>query len=76
MAGRSRLSTLPFTLSGGPERVHTRPAPLLGEHNAELLGELGLTPDEIARLEVDGVIGHALGHGPLTAPRRRPSLPP
>jgi len=60
VAGRSRLSTLPFSLSRGPERVHTRPAPLLGEHNAELLGELGLTPDEIARLEVDGVIGRAL----------------
>jgi crotonobetainyl-CoA:carnitine CoA-transferase CaiB-like acyl-CoA transferase len=60
VAGRSRLSTLPFTLSGGPERVHTRPAPLLGEYNDELLGELGLTRDEIDQLEADGVIGRAL----------------
>ena len=60
VAGRSRLSTLPFTLSGGPERVHTRPAPLLGEHNDELLAELGLSPEEIEQLEADGVIGRAL----------------
>jgi len=64
VAGRSRLSTLPFTLSGGPERVHARPAPLLGEHNEELLGELGLTPEEIEQLEADGVIGRTLRNLP------------
>jgi crotonobetainyl-CoA:carnitine CoA-transferase CaiB-like acyl-CoA transferase len=52
-------STLPVTLSNGPEHFHRRPAPLLGEHNHELLGELGLTSDEIAALEDDGVIGTA-----------------
>jgi crotonobetainyl-CoA:carnitine CoA-transferase CaiB-like acyl-CoA transferase len=30
---------------------------LLGEHNAELLGELGLTEAELKDLEIDGVIG-------------------
>lgn len=50
-------STLPFRSSRGPERVHTAPAPLLGQHNHEVLGELGLTQDEIAQLEADGVIG-------------------
>ncbi|HLN05013.1 MAG TPA: CoA transferase, partial [Acidimicrobiales bacterium] len=37
--GRSRYSTLPIRFSGGPERLHHRHAPLLGEHNDELLGE-------------------------------------
>ncbi|MDT5327836.1 MAG: hypothetical protein QOF25_4988 [Mycobacterium sp.] len=52
-------STLPVTLSNGPEHFHRQAAPLLGEHNHELLGELGLTSDEIAALEEDGVIGTA-----------------
>jgi crotonobetainyl-CoA:carnitine CoA-transferase CaiB-like acyl-CoA transferase len=52
-------STLPFRSSRGPERVHTTPAPLLGQHNRDLLGELGLAEDEIVRLEADGIIGTA-----------------
>jgi len=52
-------STLPFRLSQAPDRVHVRPAPLLGEHNRELLAELGLSDDEIDDLEADGVIGSA-----------------
>ena len=39
--------------------IHTQPAPLLGQHNHELLAELGLTAAEIADLEADGVIGRA-----------------
>jgi len=57
--GRARLSTVPMRSPGGPERVHTRPAPLLGQHNHELLGELGLSASEIADLEADGIIGQA-----------------
>jgi crotonobetainyl-CoA:carnitine CoA-transferase CaiB-like acyl-CoA transferase len=56
---RTPHSTLPFKLSGGPDRVHVQPAPLLGQHNHELLSELGLTDDEIAELEDHGVIGRA-----------------
>lgn len=52
-------STLPFRSSRGPDRVHTRPAPLLGEHNRDLLHELGLAEQDIVRLEADGVIGTA-----------------
>jgi crotonobetainyl-CoA:carnitine CoA-transferase CaiB-like acyl-CoA transferase len=52
-----RCSTLPMRFSGGPDRLHLRHAPLLGEHNAELLGELGLSSSEIDALEADGVIG-------------------
>jgi crotonobetainyl-CoA:carnitine CoA-transferase CaiB-like acyl-CoA transferase len=46
-------------LSGGPQRFHRRHAPLLGEHNRELLTELGLTDAEIDELEAEGVIGRA-----------------
>jgi crotonobetainyl-CoA:carnitine CoA-transferase CaiB-like acyl-CoA transferase len=56
---RTPYSTLPFKFSGGPDRVHVRPAPLLGQHNHELLSELGLTEEEIAELEDQGVIGTA-----------------
>ncbi len=64
---RTPHSTLPFTLSRGPERVHVEPAPLLGQHNHELLTELGLTADEIADLEARGVIGNAPAMGPSKA---------
>lgn len=53
-------STLPARFSGGPDRFHTRHAPLLGEHNRELLTALGLSAKEIDALEADGVIGCAL----------------
>jgi crotonobetainyl-CoA:carnitine CoA-transferase CaiB-like acyl-CoA transferase len=40
----------------GERILHRSPAPLLGEHSAEVLAELGLDADEIAALERDGVI--------------------
>jgi crotonobetainyl-CoA:carnitine CoA-transferase CaiB-like acyl-CoA transferase len=55
----TKHSTLPLKLSRGPDRVHARFAPLLGEHNRELLSELGLNDDEIAELEAAGVIGYS-----------------
>ncbi len=58
----TRHSTMPFRLSRGPDRVHRSPAPLLGQHNHEVLAELGLADDEIGRLEADGVIGTAPAH--------------
>ena len=55
--GAAWHSTLPMRFSSGAERFHRRRAPLLGEHNHELLAEVGLTDAEIADLEAAGVIG-------------------
>jgi len=56
---RTPHSTLPFTSSRGPDRVHVRPAPLLGQHNREVLSELGLSDEDIDELEAQGVIGNS-----------------
>ncbi|QZH60178.1 CoA transferase [Mycolicibacterium farcinogenes] len=56
-------STLPVSLANGPRALHRQPAPLLGEHNHELLTELGLSDGEIAALVEDGVIGTEPGVG-------------
>jgi len=61
--GNSRYSTLPIKFGRGPERWHTRHAPLLGEHNRELLGQLGLTSDDIDALAAEGIIGESLVSG-------------
>lgn len=42
-------------LSGTPGAIRL-PAPALGEHNAEVYGELGIGADELARLAEDGVV--------------------
>jgi crotonobetainyl-CoA:carnitine CoA-transferase CaiB-like acyl-CoA transferase len=45
--------------SRGPERIHRRHAPLLGEHTAEELGALGVSDEGLADLEARGVTGRA-----------------
>jgi crotonobetainyl-CoA:carnitine CoA-transferase CaiB-like acyl-CoA transferase len=43
----------------GHSRFITRPAPLLGQHNLEILcGEMGLTEEQVSVLLTQGVIGH------------------
>ena len=49
------ISATPFRMSLTPGEIHSR-APVLGEHNAAILGELGIGPDEIANLAADGII--------------------
>ena len=46
----------PVIVDGTPYRLR-RPAPSLGEHTDELLGELGRTAEDIASLRAKGVIG-------------------
>jgi crotonobetainyl-CoA:carnitine CoA-transferase CaiB-like acyl-CoA transferase len=55
----TKHSTLPFTSSRGPDRIHVQPAPLLGQHNHEVLSELGLSDKDIDELESQDVIGTA-----------------
>jgi crotonobetainyl-CoA:carnitine CoA-transferase CaiB-like acyl-CoA transferase len=52
-------STVPVRFSAGPKQFHHNPAPLLGQHNHELLAEIGLSDDEVTELEARGVIGRA-----------------
>ncbi len=56
--GRARMLDFPVKASATPARIR-RPAPLLGEHTAEVLGELGLPKAEIERLAAAGVIALA-----------------
>lgn len=54
--GRARYATMPMRFDSRSDPVHRRRAPLLGEHTAELLAEVGCTPEEIAELASDGVV--------------------
>jgi len=56
--GTLRMVDFPVRASATPARF-TRPAPLLGQHTAEVLGEFGVPAEEIERLAAAGAI--ALG---------------
>jgi len=56
--GRARMLAFPVRASATPSAIR-RPAPLLGEHTAEVLGELGLPKSEIDRLAAAGVVALA-----------------
>ena len=61
VVGTYRYPGWPMRLSGGPDRWYRRPAPLLGQHNQEVLRELlGLTDEELASLRSRAVIGDRL----------------
>jgi crotonobetainyl-CoA:carnitine CoA-transferase CaiB-like acyl-CoA transferase len=56
-----KMLTFPGRASGTPPRID-RPAPLLGQHTAQVLGERGLSREEIDRLAAAAVI--VLGEQP------------
>jgi crotonobetainyl-CoA:carnitine CoA-transferase CaiB-like acyl-CoA transferase len=53
--GTARMLGFPVRASATPAAIR-RPAPLLGEHTAEVLGEIGIAPPEIERLMAAGAI--------------------
>jgi crotonobetainyl-CoA:carnitine CoA-transferase CaiB-like acyl-CoA transferase len=59
VTGRQRMPGLPFAMSGVGPWIRT-PAPLLGQHNDEVLDDLGLAATERAALRQQGIIGEQL----------------
>ncbi len=58
VAGTHRIGAFPVRFARQPAARFARPAPLLGEHNGEVLGGLaGYGPDELAALAAAAVIG-------------------
>jgi len=58
VTGSDVLQAYPARLASGPETYNRVSAPLLGEHNHDILrGLLGLTDDQLQDLEAAGVIG-------------------
>ncbi|MDT3441898.1 CoA transferase [Pseudofrankia sp. BMG5.37] len=58
ITGGHLLQAYPARLASGPAMYNRTSAPLLGQHNTEILRDLlGLTDEQIKTLEADGVIG-------------------
>ena len=66
--GAVQMQGIPVKLSGTPAGFF-RPAPILGQHNNELLGGLGLSAQVIERQRAEGVIadGAARTHAAAAA---------
>ncbi|HLN17247.1 MAG TPA: CoA transferase [Acidimicrobiales bacterium] len=62
VTGPHEIPIMPFRLRGVPTWLR-RTSPTLGEHNDEVLGELGLDQEEIVRLVAEGVVGDRLVSG-------------
>lgn len=61
VAGHQLHYGYPVRFGAGPRRLHRRPAPTLGQHNAQVLGGLlGLSAARLAELEESEVIGTRL----------------
>lgn len=51
----ARMPGAPYVMSGSPWRV-SRPAPSLGQHTAEIMGEIGIAATDLSRLYSMGVL--------------------
>jgi crotonobetainyl-CoA:carnitine CoA-transferase CaiB-like acyl-CoA transferase len=67
LAGDLELVASPMKLSATPVRMERAP-PLLGQHSDEVLQDLGLGTEELARLRRAGVIGGNPSGGPDPSP--------
>ena len=56
VAGRVSTIANPIRLSAAAPDPSPRPAPLLGEHTDEVLGELGYSAGEVSSLRAEGVV--------------------
>ncbi|MET1001974.1 MAG: CoA transferase, partial [Acidimicrobiia bacterium] len=57
LLGEHEYPTWPMRMSAGPARPWTGPAPTLGQHNDEVLRELGCSDADLDRLRAEHVIG-------------------
>jgi crotonobetainyl-CoA:carnitine CoA-transferase CaiB-like acyl-CoA transferase len=57
LVGLQEYPTWPMRMSAGPEHYWTGTAPTLGQYTDEVLRELGVTDEELARLRDEHVIG-------------------
>ena len=57
VVGPKRFPGWPMRYGARPAPWFRRPAPLLGQHNDEVLGALGVSADERDALRADGIIG-------------------
>jgi CoA:oxalate CoA-transferase len=55
VTGKIKYAGAPFKVAETPWRV-SRPAPLLGQHNEEVYGELGYSKENLVRLRERGII--------------------
>ena len=56
VAGPIEVPMMPFRLSGVEHWLRLA-APTLGQHNAEILREIGVDDEELGQLEADGIVG-------------------
>jgi crotonobetainyl-CoA:carnitine CoA-transferase CaiB-like acyl-CoA transferase len=58
VVGTKRFPAWPIRSASWGAPWFRRPAPLLGEHNEEVLASVDVGPDELAALRADGIIGN------------------